>query len=257
MIKLFKCLTAFAAIATIFSTNVGFAHGDDRISIEAETQGTLIATENTEFSFQLYDEDTKKAVADSDLNESHTKKLHLVVYDGSLNEFNHVHPTFDGQVWKSELNLTTNGSYYVWAQGLLLDGTEFSASYRVSVVGGKPALPVVALGNLRKSSIGNTVVELSKEKLKAGKMAKLTYTVSRNDGTQPDVTQYLGANAHIIAVSPDGDDLIHAHPMDGNSSNTGMIHVTFPTDGDYRIWVQVIDGGVLKTAPLSVTVLKK
>jgi len=254
--KLFGYLTAFVATATIFSANVSFAHGDERISIETETQGALTAGENIEFSFQLYDEDVKKAVAESDLNESHTKKLHLVVYDASLGEFNHVHPTFDGQVWKSELNLTTNGSYYIWAQGVLLDETEFSASYRVNVVGGKPALPVVVLGDNRKAALGNTVVELSKQKIKAGKMTMLTYTVSRNDGTQPDVTQYLGANAHVIAVSPDGDDLIHAHPMDGNNSNTGMIHVTFPTAGDFRIWVQVIDAGLLKTVPLSVTVQK-
>jgi hypothetical protein len=256
MNKLLTYLTAFVATATIFSANVSFAHGDDRVSIEAETQGALAATENTEFSFQLFDEEAKKAVAESDLNESHTKKLHLVVYDSSLNEFNHVHPTFDGQIWKSELNLTTNGSYYIWAQGVLLDGTEFSASYRVNVVGGKPALPVVALGDIRKSGLGNTVVELSKQKIKAGKMTMLTYTVSRNDGTQPEVTPYLGANAHVIAVSPDGSDLIHAHPMDGNSPSTGMIHVTFPTAGGYRIWVQVIDAGVLKTVPLSVTVQK-
>ncbi len=256
MNKLLTYLTAFAATATLFSANTSFAHGDDRISIEAETQGALAATENTEFSFQLYDEDTKKSVAESDLKESHTKKLHLIVYDSSLNEFNHVHPEFDGQVWKSELNLTTNGSYFIWAQGVLLDGTEFSASYRVSVVGGKPALPVLALGNIRKSSLGNTVVELSKQKIKAGKMTMLTYTVSRNDGTQPEITPYLGANAHVIAVSPDVADLIHAHPMDGNSPSTGMIHVTFPTAGDYRIWVQVIDAGVLKTVPLSVTVQK-
>jgi len=256
MKKVLNYLTAILATATIFSGHVSFAHGDERISIEAETQGSLTAAENIEFSFQIYDDETKKSVTESDLKESHTKKLHLIVYDASLNLFNHAHPAFDGQVWKSELNITTNGSYYIWAQGHLLDGTEFSASYRVNVVGGKPALSVVTLGDNRTAAVSNTVIDLSKQKIKAGKMAMLTYIVSRNDGTQPEVTPYLGANAHVIAVSPDGDDLIHAHPMDGTSSDTGMIHVTFPTQGDFRIWVQVIDGDVLKTIPLSVTVQK-
>jgi hypothetical protein len=254
--NLLTYLSVIVATATLFTTNVSFANSDNRISIETESQGSLIATQNIEFSFKLYDQDTKKSVEDSDLEESHTKKLHLVVYDSSLNEFNHVHPTFDGQVWKSELNLTTNGSYFVWAQGVLLEGAEFSAAYRVNVVGGKPELPVMVLGNIRNAALGNTVIDLSKQKIRAGKMATLTYTISRNDGTQPDVTQYLGANAHVIAVSPDGADLIHAHPMDGNNSNTGMIHVSFPTAGDFRIWVQVIDAGILKTVPLSVTVQK-
>lgn len=256
MSKFTKLLTALAAAAVIFGQSTSFADGDDRVSIEAKTQATLVASDNIEFLFQIYDQETKKPIAELDLKESHTKKLHLVVYDLSLNEFNHVHPTFDGEFWKAELNLTTDGSYYIWAQGVLLDETAFSASYQVDVAGGKPALPAVSLGNVRKVSVGNTVVELSKQKLKPGKMAMLTYTISRSDGTQPEVTQYLGANAHIIAVSPGGDNLIHAHPMDGDNANTGMIHVTFPTEGDYRIWVQVIDAGVLKTMPLSVTVQK-
>lgn len=251
-----KLLTVLSVATLIFTGSTSFAHGDDRISIEAETQGALTAAENIKFDFQMYDEDTKSVITENDLQDSHTKKLHLLAYDSSLNEFNHVHPTFNGEIWSAELNLTTNGSYYIWAQGELNDGTEFSASYRVNIVNGKPALETKPLGNIRNAAVGNTVVELSKQKLKAGKMAMLDYTVSRNDGTQPEVTQYLGANAHIIAVSPDGDDLIHAHPMDGANANTGMIHVTFPTAGDYRIWVQVIDGGVLKTVPLSVTVQK-
>lgn len=256
MKNFFAYLMIPLATTTFLTSATSFAHGDNHISIEAETQGTLGASENIEFSFQLFDKDSKKSVAPSDLNDSHTKKLHLIAYDTSLNEFSHVHPTFDSQVWKSELNLTTNGSYYIWAQGVLLDGTEFSASYQVAVSGGKPAITPVALGNIRKAAVGNTVVELSKQEIKAGQMMMLTYSVSRNDGTPADVTPYLGANAHVIAVSPDGDDLIHAHPMDGDNANTGMIHVTFPTAGDYRIWTQVIDGGVLKTVPLSVTVQK-
>ncbi|AZZ37334.1 hypothetical protein CIK05_11210 [Bdellovibrio sp. qaytius] len=257
MSKFSNLLTALTAAVVMFGHSTGFAHGEERVSIEAVTQGTLTASDKIEFVFKLQDEVAKKSVGELDLKESHTKKLHLVVYDASLNEFNHVHPTFDGEFWKAELNLTTDGSYFIWAQGTLLDGTEFSASYQVGVTDGKPALTVVSLGNIRKASVGNTVVELSKEKVRAGKMAMIIYTVSHIDGTQPDVTQYLGANAHIIAVSPDGTDLIHAHPMDGNDNTTGMIHVTFPTEGDYRIWVQVIDAGVLKTVPLSVTVLKK
>ena len=256
MNALYSYIVVFVATAVIFTPSSSFAHGDGRVSIEAENQTSLSASKNVELSFQLFDENTKKSVTEFDLNTSHTKKIHLIVYDSSLNEFSHTHPIFDGQVWKSELNLTTNGSYYAWAQGVLTDGTEFSTSYRFKVVGGKPALATITLGNNRKANAGNTVIELSKQEINAGKMIMLTYTVSRNDGTQPEVTPYLGANAHVIVVSPDGDNLIHAHPMDDKNSNTGMIHVTFPVYGDYRVWIQIIDEGVLKVVPLSVTVKK-
>jgi hypothetical protein len=44
--------------------------------------------------------------------------------------------------------------------------------------------------------------------------------------------------------------------MEG-SANPAMIHVVFPEAGDYRLWVQFMDGGVLRTVPLSVTVSSK
>ncbi len=252
-----KFLIASMLLFGIYSTNV-FAHGDGdpRVSLEAEQQANLQAGDEIHFGFQLFDETAKKAVSDQDLLLTHTMKVHLIVYDASLREFSHVHPEFDGSVWQTELNLHVNGSYFIWAQGQLNDGTEFSASYRTRVEGGLPAWPVNALGDHRKASDGLTAVQLKNTKIIAGKTVMIDYEVTRTDGTEPEITPYLGADAHIIAVSPDGDELIHVHPMAGGSSSLGMIHAVFPTDGDYRVWVQLIDHGVLKTIPLSVTVLK-
>ncbi|QDK44646.1 hypothetical protein B9G69_010335 [Bdellovibrio sp. SKB1291214] len=86
--------------------------------------------------------------------------------------------------------------------------------------------------------------------------AMLNFQITREDGQAPEITPYLGAFAHVIAVSPDGDELTHVHPMEGSAPNTGMLHATFPTDGDYRVWIQLIDKGELKTIPLSISVLK-
>ena len=79
-------------------------------------------------------------------------------------------------------------------------------------------------------------------------------TFSRNDGTQPQITPYLGAMAMFLIVSQDGDSILHVHPMDGGTPTQMMIHTEFQNTGDYRIWVQFIDGNVLKVIPLSVTV---
>ena len=87
----------------------------------------------------------------------------------------------------------------------------------------------------------------------AGKMAMLDLTMSRTDGSTTQLTPYLGAFAHIIATPKDGDSLIHVHPI-GTGPAQGMIHATFPAAGEYRLWVQFIDGGILKTIPLSVEV---
>ncbi len=84
-------------------------------------------------------------------------------------------------------------------------------------------------------------------------MLDLKFT--RTDGTSAVITPYLGALAHVVATPTDGDSLIHVHPMDGNQPNEGMLHVTFPTAGMHRLWIQFIDGGNLKTIPLVVKVL--
>ena len=73
------------------------------------------------------------------------------------------------------------------------------------------------------------------------------------DGTTPQIEPYLGAFAHIIATPSDGDALIHVHPI-GTGPSQGMLHTTFPAAGEYRLWIQFIDDGNLKTIPLSVKV---
>jgi hypothetical protein len=61
--------------------------------------------------------------------------------------------------------------------------------------------------------------------------------------------------AHVVAVPSDGTWLLHVHPMDHGVPNQLMLHMEFPLAGDYRIWIQVVNGGALRVIPLSVTVL--
>lgn len=87
-------------------------------------------------------------------------------------------------------------------------------------------------------------------------MAMLTLTFTKADGSPSNATPYLGAFAHVIATPQDGSSLIHVHPMDGSVPNEGMLHVEFPKEGFYRLWIQFNDEGILKTVALSVKVNK-
>ncbi|ASD63268.1 hypothetical protein [Bdellovibrio bacteriovorus] len=243
------CLVIFASL------NLWAHGGPERIIIEPEIQGKLNSGKIV-YKFDLFDDQAHKAVKDQDLVDSHTKKLHLIAYDTSLHEFNHVHPVFNGSNWEAELDLPVNGNYFIWAQGELADGTEFSSSVKAQIQGGLEEIPTAPLGDVRKALADGTVVEVASGKVQAGKMIMLDFTVSRQDGTPADITPYLGAFAHVIAVSPDGTRLIHVHPMKGRAPNTGMLHATFPTAGDYRVWIQLNDKGELKTLPLSISVAK-
>jgi hypothetical protein len=222
------------------------------LTIES-AQSVVTAAETVTYSFQLVDEKTSAPVTDNSLVKTHTKLLHLVVYDKSLNEFNHVHPEFDGALWTVKLNLPVNGTYMVWAQGETDAGSEFSVYRPLVVENGLAENAVQPLGDVRTGSDGITQVELDAVTVKAGKMVMLDFAVTHTDGTAPQLSPYLGAFAHVIATALNGGELIHVHPMEAGPTS-GMLHATFPSSGEYRLWIQFIDGVDLRTIPLSVVV---
>lgn len=225
-----------------------------RVALKPET--AQAQSGKVTYQFQLVDTQTNKALSDQDLQISHEKQLHLLVYDPSLKEFQHVHPEYNGMLWTVELKFSVNGQYWVWAQGeLSSDSQDFSASAHLEITGGLPAWPLPpSLSDMRLGAVGNSQAEIEASKIEAGKMIMLRMKFARTDGTQPQIEPYLGAFAHIVAVPEDGDSLLHVHPMNGTNSTEGMIHMTFPQPGAYRLWIQYIDGGDLKTIPLAIKV---
>jgi hypothetical protein len=251
MFKLFGFSAIFLALSAAAS-----AHDptDGPVALESD-QLTAIAGRST-YQFQLVDTKSEALITEKELAISHEKKLHLIVYDPALKEFQHVHPEFVGDRWSVTLDFAVNGEYRVWAQGMLAEGSiDFNASAKLTVTGGRPAwsTPPV-LGDVRIGTDGNSRATISAGALKPGQMAMLTLTFTRTDGTKPDIKPYLGAFAHVILVPEDADSLLHVHPMNGANPNEGMIHTTFPEKGDYRLWVQFLDGENLRTIPLSVSV---
>ncbi|MGE3757701.1 MAG: hypothetical protein AB7H97_08090 [Pseudobdellovibrionaceae bacterium] len=248
-------LTFAAGIYLTLSSQFVLAHGgEDRVEIEMESPAKISAG-HAVVSFQLVDTKENKVLTPLDLNISHERKLHFVAYDPGLREFQHLHPEFDGKVWNVDADFAVNGNYFIWAQGeLSIDSEEFNGLARIEVSGGKNAWPNPALSDVRTGTESGSVATLSSQILKAGKMAMLTLRFTNIDGSPAAITPYLGAFAHIISTGEDGDSLIHIHPMNGGHPNEGMVHVTFPDAGFYRLWVQFIDAGVLKVIPLSVKV---
>lgn len=244
-----------AALALTLSSQFAFAHGGEaRVEVELESPPKISAG-HAVISFQLVDTKENKVVTPSELNISHEKKLHFIAYDPGLKEFQHLHPEFDGKAWNVDADFAVDGNYFIWTQGeLSIDSEEFNGLTRIEVTGGQPASPAPTLSDVRSGAESGSVATLSNQILKAGRMAMLTLKFTKTDGSPGDITPYLGAFAHIISTGEDGDSLIHVHPMNGGHPNEGMVHVTFPDAGFYRLWVQFIDAGVLKVIPLSVRV---
>jgi hypothetical protein len=88
------------------------------------------------------------------------------------------------------------------------------------------------------------------ERIKAGQQVMMGLEFFRTDGTKPVITPYLGALAHVVVTNLKGDQVMHVHPMQHGGHL--MLHAEFPLPGDYRLFVQFIDGGILRTIELAV-----
>jgi hypothetical protein len=244
-------LAALFALATLAHAHDTPSNVEVRLESAAQVQAGAV-----HIDFDLLSINANAALKDSDLEVTNEKILHCFIYDPALKEFHHEHPVFDATGWHVSSNLTVDGNYFVFLQGrTAADHQDFVASTRVNVSGGTPANPAPpVLGNLRTGNDGVSVATLSNDKIVAGATTMLMLTFSRNDGSAPEITPYLGVMAHVTIVSNDGDSLIHVHPMNGTPTQM-MIHTEFKEAGDYRVWIEFLDGNILKTVPLSVTVV--
>ena len=247
---------AVLGLALSVSSVTAMAHDpDERVSLEPTVQGAVTAGAFN-YVFQMIDTKKNMLVADKDLLVMSEKKLHFFIYDTALKNLQHVHPEYKDGKWQVAVNLPQDGKYWVWAQGqLAVDKAEFSASNRLLIKGGTPAdLSKPDLKEKRSAMDGNSVATLSNDVIHAGKAAMLMVTYSRKDGTAPQITPFLGSLGHATVVSSDEDALYHVHPM--QHANMLMLHMELKEVGDYRVWLQFMDGGQLKTVALAVPVIK-
>lgn len=253
MLKMYKQLLL---ISLLLVSSLLFAHEEtQKVALEPELFSNQAG--HISYSFQLIDLEKKTLIKDSNLSIGNEKLLHFIVYDSSLTDFQHLHPIYNGKSWIIEFDLSRNGDYWIWGQGVLLrNKTEFSASNKLLIVDGLEAYPTpTELELTRTGNDSTSTITLDNTEISAKKMVMLNLKFSRTDGTTPVITNYLGAMAHVIAVTDDGDSLVHVHVMSSSNPTEGMIHATFENSGNYRLWIQFLDNNILRTIPLAIEVL--
>ena len=84
----------------------------------------------------------------------------------------------------------------------------------------------------------------------AGLKTELLFKVEPADRLQ----KYLGAWAHMLAVSQDLVDMIHAHPNRADGAGDIQFKLIFPRPGIYRVWVQVQRDDKVSAVPFTIQV---
>lgn len=196
--------------------------------------------------FRILDQDGAPV---RDFDVEHERRMHLILVRRDMTGFEHLHPTMgaDG-TWSTPVRLGHAGSYRVFAD-FSHAGTArtLGADLRVSGTAVLRALPAPA----RTASAGDGLrVTLDAPPLHAGREADLRFAISR-DGEAVAPEPYLGARGHLVALREGDLAFLHVHPTAGDGATFAT---TFPSAGQYRLFLQVKVDGRVRTAAFTVEV---
>jgi hypothetical protein len=192
-------------------------------------------------------------------NEVHDRLFHLFVISRDLRRFAHEHPrrTLDG--FEVDLDLRP-GAYMLIADFQPSAGTP-QLIHQALITPGYSGSPFYAASDLRDDLAPKTVdgirIEMTLQRPSAGReiVARFTALDGRTRAPITDLEPFLGAPGHLLVVSADLTQAIHAHP---DSAVTGGPDITFPvrfpSPGLFKLWVQVQRAGKVVTAPFVVRV---
>ncbi len=206
-----------------------------------------------------------KPVGPADLLVAHTRKLHLLVVDPTLNDYQHIHPEpgrRDGE-WVFTMTPQRSGLYRVFAdftpaatQRGLYASADFTVPGSVATVTREPNTT---------AQMGGFKFELVlPDTLQAGKAADLKFRIeSQGREKQPVPLQpVMGAFAHLVAFNETRSGFAHLHPNEIDLSKPPdalrpelTFKVTIPAPGRYVIWAQVNLGGSEAFVPFWVDVM--
>jgi len=202
---------------------------------------------------------TGKLIGPEDLLVAHTQKMHLLVSDPTLGDYQHLHPQAGVKAgeWAFVFTPRRAGVYRIFADFTPVAtarGLYASAELKVGSVDGPAGFGVetVPVANNRVyENLGYTFeLQISAEPVKAGQMMDLVFTVTRRDGGTVSLEPVMGAFAHLVAFDQARSGYAHLHPNETDLTRVPdprQPRLTFklmiPRAGRYVIWSQVkLDG---------------
>ena len=223
---------------------------------------------------------TGKPVGPADLLVAHTQKLHLLIVDPTLTDYQHVHPVPGRRPgeWAFQFTPRFDGLYRLFAdftpaatgRGLYAN-VDLPVSGRAGPVGDRAARPTVgpttAGGPTGTADPMTIVVDgyrftlTSQALLRANRPADLALSVTRPDGGRVPLEPIMDAFAHLVAFDEARSGFAHLHPNETDLARPPdaaaprlTFKVTIPRAGRYAIWAQVKLGGWEVFAPFWVEV---
>ena len=204
-----------------------------------------------------------KAIAPEDLVIAHTKKMHLLIIDPSLTDYQHVHPdpTATPGEWTFHFTPRLGGTYRIFADFTpVATGLGLYANTELVVQGEGPSAGSLQAARQVSWTYEHEGYQFQLQPaapvLRARQAIDLKFSVNRADGAAVPMEPVMGAYAHLVAFDDGRSGFAHLHPMETDLSRkpdalrpTLSFKIMIPRAGRYVIWAQVNLGGREEFAP--------
>ena len=211
-----------------------------------------------------------------DLSIVHEMPMHLLMVSNDLSWFAHEHPEAkpDGS-YELAYRFPRNDNYILYSD-ITPQGSAHNQVFKLSkkVGSGSEARPELTPNASFKAEGFEYQLLSEPASLESGKSSTVTIRVTKGGKPVTNIDNYLGALGHMVIISEDKEEFLHAHPEDHahaaapSGSDQGHSSVTapatkgpdvgfmtlFPKAGKYKVWAQFNIDGRVRTAEFVVSV---
>lgn len=191
----------------------------------------------------------------TEFDELHERRMHLIVVRRDGTEFRHLHPEMDeAGTWSLPIEFGPAGVYRAFAD-FSVEGEQHTLASDLFVSGGEFVARPFPAPDPSYATNGYEIRLQAGEPV-AGEPTELTFAVAEDGHEVDDLSPYLGAKGHLVALREGDLAFLHVHPEEGHEAGADEIvfEATFPTAGRYRLYLQFRHEGAVQTAEFTVVV---
>lgn len=233
--------------------------------VALEPAGPFTSGRSQQVALTLTDLATGKPMGPADVALAHTKRLHLLIIDGSLTDYQHIHPLPDAKqsgVWRFAFAPRFARPYKVWADVTRPNGKQEYVA--VELAAGRQPAPAPTATTALTAEADGLAFRLSFPKpLKVGEAIEGAITITDRATGKPfaGLQPIMGAFGHIVAFAGDWDSIEHVHPMgtepttdSARSGPTIRFHLQPEKAGVLKLFAQIEANGRETIVPFTTAV---
>jgi len=242
----------------------GHHNGAPTLKVAMKAPGAFTPGKAQTVTLMLTEAKTGAPIGPNDLEIAHTKKLHLLIIDESLTDYQHIHPVPGTKLgeWVFDFVPKFARTYRVWTD------TKRNGADQEYVFGDLPIGPQKAPAPDAKpvasAELNGLKFSLSFDgPVKAGEgvMGSVAVVDAKSSKPFTQLQPIMGAFGHVVAFSRDWGSIEHVHPLGDeptkDADRSGPViefHMEPANSGVLKIFVQILGGGKETIVPFTVNV---